>query len=132
MISYRYKALSNDGAKVNGVVEAIDEMHAVEKIREKCPIVIDISEVKTGGIYDILNIEIGKKVDVKALSVMCSQFAIILSAGTPINQALHMIASQTQDSFWTIHLYRNIYILVVWEWIYQLVYAFNWNVRNKI
>lgn len=97
MISYRYKALSKDGAKVNGVVEAIDEMHAVEKIREKCPIVIDISEVKTGGIYDILNIEIGKKVDVKALSVMCSQFAIILSAGTPINQALHMIASQTQD-----------------------------------
>ena len=77
MISYRYKALSRDGAKVNGVVEAIDEMHAVEKIREKCPIVIDISEVKTGGIYDILNIEIGKKVDVKALSVMCSQCAII-------------------------------------------------------
>ena len=29
MISYRYKALSKDGAKVNGVVEAIDEMHAV-------------------------------------------------------------------------------------------------------
>lgn len=97
MISYRYKALSKDGAKVNGVVEAIDEMHAVEKIREKCPIVIDISEVKIGGIYDILNIEIGKKFDVKALSVMCSQFSIILSAGTPINQALHMIASQTQD-----------------------------------
>lgn len=97
MISYKYSALSRDGAKVNGVVEAIDEIHAVEKIKEKCPIVLDINEVKTGGVYDILNLEIGKKVDVKALSVMCSQFSIILSAGTPINTTLAMIASQTED-----------------------------------
>ena len=97
MISYKYSALSRDGAKVNGVVEAIDEIHAVEKIKEKCPIVLDINEVKTGGVYDILNFEIGKKIDVKALSVMCSQFSIILSAGTPINQTLSMIASQTED-----------------------------------
>ena len=77
MISYKYKALSKDGAKVNGVIEAVDEIRAVEKIKEKCPVVLDISEVKTGGIYDVLNLEIGKKVDVKALSVMCSQFSII-------------------------------------------------------
>lgn len=97
MISYKYSALSRDGAKVNGVIEAVDEIQAVEKIKEKCPVVLDISEVKTGGIYDILNVEIGKKVDVKALSVMCSQFSIILKAGTPINKTLEMIASQTQD-----------------------------------
>ena len=97
MISYKYKALSKDGAKVNGVIEAVDEIRAVEKIKEKCPVVLDISEVKTGGVYDILNLEIGKKVDVKALSVMCSQFSIILKAGVPINKTMGMIASQTKD-----------------------------------
>ncbi len=97
MISYKYSALSKDGAKVKGVIEAVDEIQAVEKIKEKCPVVLDITEVKTGGIYDILSIEIGKKFDVKALSVMCSQFSIILKAGTPIDKTMAMIASQTQD-----------------------------------
>lgn len=97
MISYKYSALSEDGAKVKGVIEAIDEIQAVEKIKVKCPVVLEITEVKTGGFYDILNIEIGKKFDVKALSVMCSQFAIILKAGTSIDKTMAMIASQTQD-----------------------------------
>ena len=97
MISYKYSALSKDGAKVRGVVEAVDEIQAVEKIREKCPIVLEIDKVKTGGLSDLLNIEIGPKTDVKALSVMCSQFSIILSAGTPINRTIAMIASQTED-----------------------------------
>ncbi len=97
MISYKYSALSKDGAKVKGVIEAVDEIQAVEKIKAKCPVVLDITEVKSGGIYDVLNIEIGKKFDVKALSVMCAQFAIILKAGTPIDKTMAMIASQTQD-----------------------------------
>lgn len=97
MISYKYSALSKDGAKVKGVIEAIDEIQAVEKIREKCPVVLKIEKVRTGGVFDILNMEIGAKVDVKALSVMCSQFSIILAAGTPINKTISMIASQTED-----------------------------------
>ena len=54
MISYKYSALSKDGAKVRGVVEAVDEIQAVEKIREKCPIVLDIEKVTTGGLSDLL------------------------------------------------------------------------------
>lgn len=98
MITYKYNALSIDGAKINGVIEAVDEYHAVEKIKEdNNAIVLDIKEVKTGGIYDILHKEVGKKTDAKALSVMCSQFAIILNAGTPINQTIKMIETQTED-----------------------------------
>ena len=97
MISYKYSALSKDGAKVKGVIEAVDEIQAVEKIKGKCPVVLDITEIKTGGISDILNVEIGKKFDAKALSIMCSQFCIILKAGTPIDKTMAMIASQTQD-----------------------------------
>lgn len=97
MISYKYNALSKDGAKVKGIIEAVDEYQAIEKIKETNSIVLDIQEVKTGGIFSILNKEVGKKVDSKSLSVMCSQFAIILNAGTPISQTIKLIASQTED-----------------------------------
>lgn len=97
MISYKYTALSKDGAKVNGVIEAIDEYNAVEKIKEQDCIVTDIKEVKSNALTDFLHMEVGRKVDPKALSVMCSQFSIILKAGTPINTTIKMIANQTKD-----------------------------------
>ncbi len=97
MNSYKYNALSADGAKVKGIIEAVDEYQAVDKIKEKCPIVISVDEVKNTKMNSVLNNELGKKVDSKALSVMCSQFAIILEAGTPLNKTIKMIASQTED-----------------------------------
>lgn len=97
MNSYKYNALSADGAKVKGIIEAVDEYQAVDKIKEKCPIVISIDEIQNKKMNSILNKEIGKKVDSKSLSVMCSQFAIILEAGTPLNKTIKMIASQTED-----------------------------------
>lgn len=97
MLTYKYKALSKDGAKVSGVVEAMDEYGAVEKIKASCPVVLSIDQVKAGGIYDILNKEIGHKMDTKALSVMCSQFSIILSSGVSIANCAKMIADQTRD-----------------------------------
>ena len=98
MITYKYTAMSPDGAKVNGVVEAIDEYAAVERIKMSCPIVLSISEVQETGLSKILNMEVGsKKVDAKALSVMCSQFATILSAGVDVATCMEMIANQTED-----------------------------------
>jgi type IV pilus assembly protein PilC len=98
MVTYKYSALSPDGAKVNGVVDAIDEYAAVEKIKVNCPVVLKIEPVKKGGLWEILNGDVGsKKVDAKALSVMCSQFSIILSSGIGIDQALTLIAGQTED-----------------------------------
>lgn len=96
MITYQYKALSPDGAKVSGVVEAMDEFAAVDKIKVTCPIVLKIEPVKEKS--GILTKEIGnKKIDAKALAVMCSQFSIILQSGVTVAQCMEMIASQTQD-----------------------------------
>ena len=97
MLSFKYKALSPDGAKVNGVVEAVDEYSAVDKIKATCPVVVSIEQIKTGGIYDLLNKELSHKMDTKALSVMCSQFSIILSSGISIASCTKMIADQTKD-----------------------------------
>lgn len=98
MRSFKYSALSRDGAKVNGVMDAIDEYSAVDKIKVDCPVVLSIQPVKTGGVYDMLNADVGsRKADAKALSIMCSQFSVIISSGIAIDDCLSMIAAQTED-----------------------------------
>lgn len=99
MNTYKYSAISKDGAKVHGFLEAVDEYTAVSKIKLECPVVLSVEELKEqSGHAKFLNADIGgKKVDIKALSVMCSQFSIILSSGVPVDAAIRMIASQTVD-----------------------------------
>lgn len=99
MNTYKYSAISKDGAKVHGFLEAVDEYTAVSKIKLECPVVLSVEELKEqSGLAKLLNADIGgKKVDIKALSVMCSQFSIILSSGVPVDAAIRMIASQTVD-----------------------------------
>lgn len=98
MVTYQYRAITEDGVKTRGVVQAVDEYAAVEKIKATCPIVTKITPVKEGGINNILQMEVGNtKINTKALSVMCSQFAIILKSGVPISKCMEMIAEQTQD-----------------------------------
>ena len=97
MITYKYTAISKDGAKVTGVIKAIDEYQAVDRIKAQHPVVVKIDEVKDTMLNRILNFEIGKKFDAKALSVMCSQFGIVLESGMPIDECLKMIAAQTKD-----------------------------------
>lgn len=97
MISYKYSALSKDGVKVKGVIDAIDEFDAIDKIKSNNSIVFDIEAIKNSNLSSLLNMDLNPKVKVKSLAVMCSQFAIILNAGTPINQTINIIAGQTQD-----------------------------------
>ena len=96
MNTYKYTALSPDGTPTKGVVQAVDEYDAVDKIKATCPIVTNISAVK--GKKGILNAEIGgRKINQKNLSVMCSQFAIILQSGVNIARAMEMISTQIDD-----------------------------------
>lgn len=96
MVTYKYKAVSKDGAPVSGIIEAYDEYAAVAKIKETCRLVTRITPVKEKS--GILATEIGSgKVNLKALAVMCSQFAIILTAGMPAAKCVELIADQTSD-----------------------------------
>ena len=96
MATFKYKAISKDGAAVTGIVEGKDEYDAVAKIKESCSIVVRIAPVKqTSG---ILTKEIYiKKIDYKALSMVCSQFSVILNAGLPVAQCVELLAAQTED-----------------------------------
>lgn len=96
MVTYQYTAITEDGVKKKGVIQAVDEFAAVEKIKATCPIVTKITPVEES--KSILSMELGQaKMDQNALSVMCSQFAIILKSGVPISRCMEMIAEQTDD-----------------------------------
>ena len=71
MNTYKYSAISKDGAKVHGFLEAVDEDTAVSKIKLECPVVLSVEVLKEQrGVAQFLNADIGgEKVDIKALSV---------------------------------------------------------------
>ena len=79
------------------MVEAYNELDAIDRIKRECDIVLKISKVneeKTG----LMNMQIGgNKLNTKAFTMMCSQFAIILKAGIPVGRTVHLIAQKTTD-----------------------------------
>lgn len=94
MNTFKYSAISRGGQRINGVVEAFDQMDAVDRIKRDCDIVLKISEVKEGG---LLSKDINNKLNAKAFTMMCSQFAIILGAGIPVGRTVNLIAQKTTD-----------------------------------
>ena len=78
-------------------MEGFNEFEAVDRIKQNCNTVLKLTAVKEGS-TGILNMEIGgNKLNDKAFTVMCSQFAIILKAGIPIARTTQLIADKTTD-----------------------------------
>ena len=98
MVTYKYQALSTNGQKVSGVIEAFNEMDAVDRIKQNHSVILKMTPMKGEGEGGLLAMEIGgNKLNSKAFTVMCSQFAIILNAGIPIARTVHLIAAKTSD-----------------------------------
>ena len=98
MINYKYQAVSRDGKKVSGVIEGFNEMDAAAKLKELYPIVTQLTQMDEKKGSSFLNMEIGEnKIDDKAFTLMCSQFAVILRAGVPIARTVHLIAEKMTD-----------------------------------
>jgi type IV pilus assembly protein PilC len=97
MQAFRYKAVSKNGKAISGVIEAYDEFEAIEKIRPDCRVVTEVQPVTASRLSGLMNVEIGGKITTRDLSIMCSQFSIILRAGMPLGRAIGMIARQTSN-----------------------------------
>ena len=95
MTAFRYKAISKDGATVAGVIEAYDEFEAVAKIKEECTIVTKIEPVT--GRREKIDLNEPLWINEKNLSLVCSQFAILLHAGLPVVRVVELILEQTSD-----------------------------------
>ncbi len=82
---------------MSGIIEAFNELDAVGRIKEDCDVVLKVTEVKEDK-PGFLNMDVGgNKLNNKAFTVMCSQFAIILRSGVPIARTIHLIADKTTD-----------------------------------
>lgn len=98
MPTFTYIGMSDAGERVNGVVEAYDEIEAMEKARELCRVVQGVKEVREG--KNILTMDITKpKAKAKNLAIMCAQFSTILQSGLPIARAVALVADQTADKY---------------------------------
>ena len=98
MQTYKYKAVSKAGHKVNGIIEAYDEFEAVSKIRETCDVVTEIKEVeKNESKFSWESINEPMKLSEKVLSLTASQFAILLRSGLPASRTVEVIANQSSD-----------------------------------
>ena len=97
MAQFQYSAVSKSGEKVNGVIDAFNELDAASRIRQTCDVILKLGEL-TDKKPGLLTMELGgNKLNAKAFTVMCSQFAIILRAGVPLARAVHLIAAKTTD-----------------------------------
>ncbi len=98
MSTFAYTGVSETGAPVKGVVEAFDELEAMEQARELCRVVQSVVPVREK--TSILSMDIGKpRVKPKNIAILCSQFSIIMKAGMPISRAAHLVADQTNDKY---------------------------------
>lgn len=98
MPTFTYTGLSISGERVDGVVEAFDEIEAMERAREICRVVQDVKQVREG--KNLLTMDITKpKAKLKNLAIMCAQFSTILNAGLPMSRAVTLVAEQTEDKY---------------------------------
>ena len=95
MAEYTYTAINGAGRQVKGNILAESEAHAVDKLRNQ-----DLypTKISTANILNReLDINFGKVVSSRDLSVFCRQFVSMLSAGVTIVSALEMLADQTDN-----------------------------------
>lgn len=99
MPTFSYRALGRDGKEVRGVLQAETETAAATRVRDSYPVLLNISQqAEKKKQTSILQMEIGnKRVKTKALSILCSQFAITLRSGMSIARAMQMLAGQCGD-----------------------------------
>lgn len=103
MTTFKYKGISKEGAELNGIIRAYDELEAVSKLRENFSIITSIEEVREAE----KGVELGKfKIKEKDLALICSQFSIILRAGMPIVKCVEMVAEQSENKELRERLYK--------------------------
>ncbi|MGI6105894.1 MAG: type II secretion system F family protein [Raoultibacter sp.] len=98
MATYTYTGVSDTGEKLKGVVEAYDEIEAMERARELVYIVQEVKKVNESS--GIMSMEVGKpRIKPKDIAIVCSQFAIILRAGLSAARAVRLVADQTSNKY---------------------------------
>lgn len=95
MASYRYEIVGADGKKQKGNIEAASQDAAVSELQAGGNFVVSIAA--QSALNKDINIQIGKAVKPRELSIFCRQFQSILQAGVTVVDALEMMSEQTEN-----------------------------------
>lgn len=94
MPTYKYTALDAGGQQLKGAVDAKNEFEAAAMVKTTTG--ARVQKVTAAGLN--LNIQLtDPKISEKALSLCCSQFAILLKAGLPLARTVAVVAEQCPD-----------------------------------
>ncbi|MFH1415831.1 MAG: type II secretion system F family protein [Elusimicrobiota bacterium] len=99
MPEFAYKAKSSTGSITKGSVEAADQKAAIQNLRAKKLLVLEINEKSEGGLSSL----IGKinpfkpKVKSKDIVIFSRQLSTMVGAGVPIVQGLNILYSQIEN-----------------------------------
>ena len=96
MAQFSYTAMTPDGKKKTGRVEAKSKEVAVANLKAEGLTVTKIEAGGGGGLKGIFSF--GQKVKTRDFAIFCRQFTSIVRAGVSIVDAFQMLADQTQNS----------------------------------
>lgn len=97
MPKYTYTA-TKDGKTLHGTTEAGSKEAAISNLRKQNITPLVVKAEKSGGSL-FKNMSFGQKVKVKDLAVLTRQLSTMVSAGVPLNRALHTLGDQTKSPY---------------------------------
>ena len=103
MPEYSYIAVTKDGQKKKGKLEAQDKEKASSLLKADGLIPVKIN--KSGALTKDLSFSFNKKVTPKELAVFCRQIGSILEAGVTIVESLDMLAEQMENKTFATAIY---------------------------
>src|SRR5574341_2407831 len=92
---YKYKAISEKGKHLEGMIDADSPKAATEKLKRQSIFLSSIREVKKGKTRRLF---IFKGIGTAELAVTTRQFSTLISAGFPLEASLVALSEQTEDS----------------------------------
>lgn len=98
MARYKYTITDKYGKEKKGMLEAMSEEVAVQRLKGDGSVVLDIRKA-TDLSNASWNITIGNPVKKKDITIFCKQFYSILTAGVTVIDGLRMVQDQTENKY---------------------------------
>lgn len=95
MASFNYELIQPDGKKKKGTIEANSIEAAQADLKALGGMIVSLE--KANALNKEINLNFGKKVKPRELSIFCRQFESILNAGVTAIEALDMLSRQTEN-----------------------------------
>lgn len=83
-----------DGRRITGRITARDEQEALDKLRDICPVILELEKTAW---RTAARTSAAERFKDKELALICSQFSVILATGLPLLRCVEMVASQSRS-----------------------------------